>query len=195
MKAINLFIVLFSFYLILSGCQGSEEQTVQESEKTIEFEKTGNKSLGEIDESVKLSLQTMMQPYYRLSDALAGADSAAARRYAGQIEGIIFTFDATTQPAEQQEVYNEYIDVTSQAAQEIQATTSLGQQRINFEQLSESLYQLLKKFEATNGEVHRMFCAEAFGNKGAYWLSNDEKALNPYSGREHPDCGTVTETF
>jgi Cu(I)/Ag(I) efflux system membrane fusion protein len=43
--------------------------------------------------------------------------------------------------------------------------------------------------------VYVQFCPMADGNKGASWLSFENKVLNPYFGEKMLSCGSVIQTI
>jgi Cu(I)/Ag(I) efflux system membrane fusion protein len=47
----------------------------------------------------------------------------------------------------------------------------------------------------TDGEYFLAFCPMAFGNKGAYWLQEQEKVANPYFGAKMLRCGEIRESM
>ncbi|WP_218599523.1 efflux RND transporter periplasmic adaptor subunit [Polaribacter sp. NJDZ03] len=82
---------------------------------------------------------------------------------------------------------------------EIKATTNLilntdaiKMQRIYFKHLSANMANVIEIF-GINEKVYHQFCPMADNNKGAYWLSKDEKVVNPYFGGAMLTCGEVKQ--
>ncbi|GAA4837075.1 DUF3347 domain-containing protein [Algivirga pacifica] len=75
------------------------------------------------------------------------------------------------------------------------AATSIEKQREAFEMVSEHVYHLAVEKGLSSGTIYRQFCPMAFSNKGAYWLSDEEKILNPYFGDKMLHCGSVKEVI
>ena len=46
-----------------------------------------------------------------------------------------------------------------------------------------------------NEKVFIAFCPMADGDKGAYWLSREEKVINPYFGNKMLTCGEVKQVI
>ena len=42
-----------------------------------------------------------------------------------------------------------------------------------------------------NKKVYQQFCPMANSDKGAIWLSSNEKIMNPYFGAAMLSCGTI----
>ncbi|MFT6066326.1 MAG: Cu(I)/Ag(I) efflux system membrane fusion protein [Polaribacter sp.] len=78
------------------------------------------------------------------------------------------------------------------AATSISKTSTIKGQRNHFKQLSSSIATAIEIF-GINEKVYHQFCPMADGNKGAYWLSKEEKVINPYFGDAMLTCGEVKQ--
>ena len=68
------------------------------------------------------------------------------------------------------------------------------EQRNYFKQVSASLIKAIQVF-GINEKVFVVFCPMADSNKGAYWLSIEEKVINPYFGNKMLSCGEVKQVI
>ena len=68
------------------------------------------------------------------------------------------------------------------------------EQRNYFKQVSASLIKAIQVF-GINEKVFVIFCPMADSNKGAYWLSIEEKVINPYFGNKMLSCGEVKQVI
>ncbi|MEN3322210.1 efflux RND transporter periplasmic adaptor subunit [Mariniflexile soesokkakense] len=80
------------------------------------------------------------------------------------------------------------------SANSIIATTDLEEQRSHFKHLSTHLGSVILRF-GINEKVYNQFCPMADDNKGAYWLSKEEKVINPYFGASMISCGEVKQVI
>jgi Cu(I)/Ag(I) efflux system membrane fusion protein len=80
------------------------------------------------------------------------------------------------------------------AASSISNTSSIKAQRNHFKHLSSNLANALEVF-GINEKVYHQFCPMADANKGAYWLSTEEKVINPYFGEAMLTCGEVKQVI
>jgi Cu(I)/Ag(I) efflux system membrane fusion protein len=78
------------------------------------------------------------------------------------------------------------------STQSISETSDIKNQRKHFKHLSSYLVSAIKLF-GVNEKVYNQFCPMADNNKGAYWLSKEEKVLNPYFGDAMLNCGEVIQ--
>ena len=62
-----------------------------------------------------------------------------------------------------------------------------------FSTLSDNLYKSVKAFGIGGTDAFYEYCPMAFNNEGGYWLSDNEKIVNPYFGDKMLNCGEVKE--
>jgi len=68
-------------------------------------------------------------------------------------------------------------------------------QRKAFKSFSEELIASVKSLRTGTKKVYIQFCPMADNDTGAYWLSSEEKIMNPYFGDMMLHCGEVTDTI
>jgi Cu(I)/Ag(I) efflux system membrane fusion protein len=76
----------------------------------------------------------------------------------------------------------------------ISKTSDIKEQRDHFKHLSSHLINAVQLF-GVNETVFVEFCPMADNDNGAYWLSKEEKILNPYFGDAMLSCGSVKQTI
>ncbi|WP_103068192.1 DUF3347 domain-containing protein [Aquimarina sediminis] len=80
------------------------------------------------------------------------------------------------------------------ATTEIMNTDDIEAQRHSFTTIT-LLIDTIVKETIISGEIFKQYCPMAFDNKGGYWLSTEEKVMNPYFGDRMLHCGSVTDTI
>lgn len=115
--------------------------------------------------------------YYNLKDALVSSNEINAQKAAKSLL--------------ENSNYGKEINAVSE---KIANSNDLEMQRIAFEELSIMLYEKIKN-KASGETIYKQFCPMAFDGKGAFWLSNEEKIMNPYYGDQMLHCGKVIETL
>jgi Cu(I)/Ag(I) efflux system membrane fusion protein len=80
------------------------------------------------------------------------------------------------------------------SATSISNTSDIVEQRNHFKHLSFHLTNALELF-GINEKVYHQFCPMADNNKGAYWLSREQKVINPYFGDKMLTCGEVKQVI
>lgn len=79
---------------------------------------------------------------------------------------------------------------TLAAIESIKTETDVEAQRKAFVVVTNSVETMLEG-ALKSGTVYKQFCPMAFGNTGAYWLSNSKEIQNPYFGDKMLKCGRV----
>ena len=80
------------------------------------------------------------------------------------------------------------------SATSISETSDIESQRDLFKHLSSHLINAVQLF-GVNEKVYVEFCPMADNNNGAYWLSKEEKVINPYFGEAMLTCGEVKQVI
>ena len=80
------------------------------------------------------------------------------------------------------------------SATSISITSDMKKQRNHFKHLSSHLINTLQVF-GINEKVYVEFCPMADKNNGAYWLSKEEKVINPYFGDAMLTCGEIKQVI
>jgi Cu(I)/Ag(I) efflux system membrane fusion protein len=80
------------------------------------------------------------------------------------------------------------------SARSISNTSNIESQRNHFKHLSSHLISTIQTF-GINEKVFVEFCPMVDDNNGAYWLSREEKVINPYFGGAMLTCGEVKQVI
>lgn len=116
--------------------------------------------------------------YYAIKDALVESDfevsSAAIVNFINEMKSI--------QTAE--------FNSIKKSVDKIAKAVNIDQQRLAFNDLSESFWKLVKSSKFIEEPVYLQYCPM----KKAYWLSNEQVIKNPYYGEMMLTCGKVVET-
>jgi Cu(I)/Ag(I) efflux system membrane fusion protein len=78
------------------------------------------------------------------------------------------------------------------SATSISKASGIKEQRNHFKHLSSHLIKAVQLY-GINQKVFVEFCPMADNNNGAYWLSKEEKVINPYFGEAMLTCGEVKQ--
>ena len=146
----------------------------------------------ESDPAFQSQLENVFKVYLPLKDALVRSDLEVARSEARKLQQAINTVDMKLVKKEAHMEWMKDLEVLKNSTQAIVDAGKLDQVRMSFSPLSDQLFHSLKKFQVSVAG-YRQFCPMAMDNKGAYWLSDSEKILNPYFGDAMLTCGNVEE--
>ncbi|MDE0558949.1 efflux RND transporter periplasmic adaptor subunit [Algoriphagus sp. NF] len=78
---------------------------------------------------------------------------------------------------------------------DLEKSKGIKEARVNFNSLSELILEANETYGLANRVVYKDYCPMAFGDEGAYWLSEKKEILNPYFGASMLTCGEVKETY
>lgn len=146
----------------------------------------------ESDKAFQNQIKSVFESYLPVKDALIAADPDRASSTAKALLESLGKVDMKLVKGEAHMEWMADLTVLKAAANAIQKGSELETMRMMLSPLSDQLYHTIKKFKIeTSG--FRQFCPMAMNNRGAYWLSDSEKILNPYLGDAMLSCGNVEE--
>ncbi len=164
--------------------QGKKSMMNRETKKTGEIK---------IPIAFKDQLQGIYDTYIELKDALVNSDSKQANQLASKIEKGIKSVDMKLMPNEATHKQWMLIDrAIEESATAISKSSDIENQRKAFKKMSNQLILAVENF-GINKTTYKLYCPMADSDSGAYWLSNEEKVLNPYFGEKMLKCGEVKE--
>ena len=139
-------------------------------------------------------ISEVLSAYMNLKNALVANDGKAARTSAKAMLEEIGKVPMDKMSSDQHTVWMKSIKKLSYDATHISETDEIGHHREHFTTLSKNLYLVVKAFPAST-PVYYQFCPMANDNKGAYWMSEQEKISNPYYGNKMNSCSRTQETI
>ncbi len=119
--------------------------------------------------------------YLSLKDALVASDKEKAKQTASQLDKSLEKVEGSKKAQTE--------------AGKISNATSLEDQRLAFNGLSNEMADLVKNGKLSMGEIYLEYCPMANNNEGAFWLSNQKDIRNPYLGDRMLKCGSIKETI
>jgi Cu(I)/Ag(I) efflux system membrane fusion protein len=137
-------------------------------------------------------LKRVIEKYLSLKDALVDSDPDEASQQAEGLLDQLKLVDGSLLNAGSQDRWSALIENINDKASLIADNNELNNQRGAFFSLSEALVESVQEF-SIDGVLYYQYCPMAFGEEGAYWLSDEEEINNPYLGEEMPNCGEIIE--
>ncbi|MFT5958548.1 MAG: Cu(I)/Ag(I) efflux system membrane fusion protein [Polaribacter sp.] len=149
----------------------------------------------DVSKEFQQQLNEVLNEYIALKDAFVKEESSNIISQSEKIGGLLSKVDMKL--LENKEAQTFWMSLEKQlrvAVSSILKTTAIKEQRNHFKQASASLIEALQVF-GVNEKVFITFCPMADSDKGAYWLSKDEKVINPYFGNAMLTCGEVKQVI
>ena len=153
-----------------------------------------NKRL-DVSKKFQDQLKMVFNDYIDLKNALVKEDSKSTSVNAMHLFNHLSQVDMTLLSSNSAHTHWMSLvgDIKSSAIS-ISKTSDIKMQRDYFIHLSSHLINTVQLF-GVNEKVYVEFCPMADDNNGAYWLSKEEKVINPYFGSAMIECGEVKQVI
>ncbi|MFY0713717.1 efflux RND transporter periplasmic adaptor subunit [Seonamhaeicola sp. NFXS20] len=160
-----------------------------------------NANHSNMNERVKVSkgfqnqLKVVFNDYIKLKDALLKDESnnviTESKRLLGNLSKVEMKL------LKDKEAHGHWMSLEKEikaSATSISNASNIESQRNHFKHLSSHLISAIQTF-GINEKVFVEFCPMVDDNNGAYWLSREEKVINPYFGGAMLTCGEVKQVI
>ena len=140
-------------------------------------------------------LKTVFNNYLDIKDALVKDDSKKVADDAKKLLNKLNLIDMKL--LRDNNAHNHWMKLEKElksSTKSIVEASDIKKQRNHFKYLSSHLGSAIQLF-GVNEKVYNQFCPMADNNKGAYWLSKEEKVSNPYFGDVMLTCGEVKQVI
>jgi len=203
-------------YLVVSGINNGDEVVTHGSfaidaaaqlnnqmsmiNKNVLIKGVNNSNLPDFSEAVSIEfktyLTTIVSIYIELKDAFVATNKTKAKEVVGKLINNLSEFSKESINSQEARMYwtNEQEHIHKHSEQ-IKMVSTIDKQRKQFEFLSKSLIKTVKVFGLQDQTYYVQHCPMANNNKGADWLSQNPKILNPYFGDRMLSCGIVKDTL
>ena len=148
----------------------------------------------EVDSKFQKQLKAVFDEYIILKDALIKGDSKTSTQASSMMLKNLAEVDMKLLKGDAHNSWMQLSENLKLHTRSLNSTADIKTQRNHFKPLSSSLIMAVEKF-GVNMQVYSQFCPMADNNKGGYWLSLEDKVLNPYFGDAMLKCGEVTKTI
>jgi len=147
-----------------------------------------------VDSKFQKQLKEVFDQYIVLKDALIKEDEKTATVASSMMLKKVTLIDMKLLKGEAHTTWMQLSKELKKHTIAFNSTTEIKKQRNHFKPLSSSLIMIIEKF-GINQKVYSQFCPMADSNTGGYWLSLEDKVVNPYFGNAMLTCGEVTKTI
>jgi len=147
----------------------------------------------EVSAKFQEQLKAVFNEYINLKDALVKEDSKSTSANATTLLNKLNKVDMKLLSDNNE--HNHWMLLEGEiksSTTSISETFVIKSQRDHFRHLSSHLINAVQLF-GVNEKVYVEFCPMADNNNGAYWLSKEEKVINPYFGKAMLTCGEVKQ--
>lgn len=148
----------------------------------------------EVDSKFQGQLKAVFDAYITLKDALIKDDVKTSTEASSTLLKNLALVDMKLLKGDAHNSWMQLSKELKTSATSLNSSADIKMQRDHFKPLSSSLIMAIEKF-GINTEVYSQFCPMADSNTGGYWLSLEDKVLNPYFGDAMLRCGEVIKTI
>ncbi|WP_378186443.1 efflux RND transporter periplasmic adaptor subunit [Aquimarina sp. W85] len=195
-------------YTVLEGLLGAEEIVVngaftvdasaqlQGKKSMMQVQKVSqdnpiHQTPMDIPSALEQEVEQILLTYSRLKDAFVVADTVKIEVFSKELIALTTKIDDFNLA----NILASHIAEIKKMALAIVKDKTFNNQRDSFGVLSEKIIDIAKNLSATKETFYIMTCPMANSNKGANWLSREEKIENPYFGNEMLGCGSIIDTI
>ncbi|WP_034059194.1 efflux RND transporter periplasmic adaptor subunit [Lacinutrix jangbogonensis] len=179
----------------MMNTKGGKTMTGHEGHIGIEMPTTTKTSRLKVSLKFQEQLKMVFDSYIRLKDALVNDDEKNVNKEAKSALNILTKVDMKLLKDENTHVkWMSLEKEIKSSVSSISEVTDINEQRGHFKHLSKYLIIAIESF-GINEKVYSQFCPMANNDKGAYWLSSEEKVINPYFGNAMLKCGSVKQVI
>ncbi|WP_458627108.1 efflux RND transporter periplasmic adaptor subunit [Winogradskyella sp. PC D3.3] len=178
---------------VMTGHEGHLGMNNNASKK--ESDHTNMNERLEVSEKFQEQLQVVFNDYINLKDALVKEDSKSTSVNATSLLNNLSKVDMKL--LSDNNAHTHWMSLVGDiksSTTSISKTSDIKGQRDHFKHLSSHLINAVQLF-GVNEKVYVEFCPMADNNNGAYWLSKEEKVINPYFGEAMLTCGEVKQVI
>lgn len=147
----------------------------------------------------------LMSDYFSIHDALVDSDTGKANLSARRLQ-----LKADSLPFAELKGDTSIIQTATYLSESISnemkafvGEDSIGQKLRSFNMLTDEMYNIIRTVRYAGQKIYYIRCATAFNNTDeGYWLSNENKIVNPYAGSNDPapngnrqGCGQIVDSL
>ncbi len=152
-------------------------------------------SVFDIDINFKAQFSAVVLSYFKLKDDLVATDAMKASEAAGDVKIAMGKVKMELLKGDAHLIWMGMMKNINQAVDKLIGNSDIEEQRLAFSDLSDEMYNTVKRFDVSGLNIYYQFCPMAKNDQGAFWLSSDAEIKNPYFGDVMLKCGETKETF
>jgi Cu(I)/Ag(I) efflux system membrane fusion protein len=149
----------------------------------------------DINDNFKSQFSDVVLSYLNLKDEFVATDAMKATEAAGDVKIAMGKVEMELLKGEAHMIWMTMMTNINRAVEKIINNSDIEAQRLAFSDLSDEMYNTVKRFDISGLNIYYQFCPMAKNDKGAYWLSSSAEIRNPYFGDVMLKCGEIKETL
>ena len=185
-------VLLYMAFIGLSAC-GTADQPGK-TDKPI----SSLLAMGEGSDAFNRSFSQLLTDYFSLKEALIAEKDTLSLNQSARVMMVsadslaLGELKADSSLIETAKTYSLGISAELKG---LTGENTLDGKRKSFQILSEQLFDLTRTIQYRGAVIYHMYCAEAFSDQGANWLSDTKEIRNPYIPKKQLNCGSVLDSI
>ncbi|MGM0945651.1 MAG: efflux RND transporter periplasmic adaptor subunit [Bacteroidota bacterium] len=191
-------------YQILSGLQKGEEIVTngvfaidaasQLSGQFSMMNRPETKSI-EVPAEFRDQITEVAEAYFSVKNGLVNDDLSEAKSGLNTFDKSLKNVSMSLLDENAQEQWMKLLSEMKKAQSNMASAKDIEEARTHFSTLSYHILEMTETFGLNKDIVYKDYCPMAFGDEGAFWLSEKENITNPYFGASMLTCGEVRQTY
>lgn len=188
-------IICFAAYIFYA--KSSKKSTTNEKETPLKISKNSD--------SLNQSIDRVLQQYYHLHDGLVEWTASDSIHQLADSLGKLaqaIPFQELKADSILIQTAKNYASTVVAECVGLQGDTAISEQRRDFYNISENLFNLLRTVQYDKTTIYHVKCPMAFnGDEEGFWLSDQREIINPYFGKKDPTyhsgmlhCGSIEDS-
>lgn len=149
----------------------------------------------EVSEEFRAQITNVADAYFQVKNGLVNDDLEKAKSSLQGLEKGLSQVDMKLVKDEAHDLWMEMLKGMNDAKQKMAKTDDIEESRKHFSMLSFHVLEMTETFGLNKKVVYKDYCPMAFGDEGAYWLSEQKDISNPYFGSSMLTCGEISQTY
>ncbi|MFL0685526.1 MAG: efflux RND transporter periplasmic adaptor subunit [Algoriphagus aquaeductus] len=191
-------------YLIESGLQAGEEIVTngvfaidaasQLSGQFSMMKRPETKSI-EVSEEFRNQITAVADAYFQVKNGLVKDNFPDAQKSLALIDQSLSKVNMSLVKDQAHDKWMEILKGIKDSRSKMGSAKEIEEARKHFSMLSFHILEMTETFGINKEVVYKDYCPMAFGDQGAYWLSEQKDITNPYFGAAMLNCGEVKQTY
>ncbi|GAB3221012.1 efflux RND transporter periplasmic adaptor subunit [Algoriphagus aestuariicola] len=149
----------------------------------------------EVSPEFKSQITKVADAYFEVKNALVKDDLEGTKKKVASISQNLGQVNISLVKDKAHDSWMAQLAGLKDASQKINSASNLEEARKHFSMLSFHILEMTETFGINKDVVYKDYCPMAFGDQGAYWLSEEKEITNPYFGASMLTCGEVKQTY
>lgn len=191
-------------YLIESGLQPGEEivtngafaidAAAQLSGQYSMMKRPETKSL-EVSEEFRNQITMVADSYFQVKNELVKDNLAEAQKSISGFDQSLGKVNMNLVKGQAHDLWMGMLRGIKESNSKMRTSKEIEEARKHFSMLSFHILEMAETFGLNKDVVYKDYCPMAFGDQGAYWLSEQKDITNPYFGASMLTCGEIKQTY